>query len=54
MKLIEESVSVQVNKVAKSEPVCKAWAGGSKSRECMGSFMSLRRRKLRLEDEKGD
>ena len=27
-RLIEESVSVQVNNVANSEPVPKAWAGG--------------------------
>ena len=29
--LIEESVSGQVNNVAKPEPVLKAWAGGRKN-----------------------
>ena len=50
-ELIKESVSVQVNNVAKSGPVLKAWAEGRKYRGCMGTFMSLRRRKPRLEDE---
>ena len=46
-RLIEESVSVQLNNVANSEPVRKAWAGGRKNLSVHGLICELETGRLR-------